>query len=215
MTHQETHDELRARAGRAVRDLGHALIGRDADDTLIDEVATTLEALTAQLATAATRARAERGFQSGEDWVPPADGEVFTSHDDRPVSGRSSPWGLDPEIRRVGDEVEASVTLGPAHEGAPGRSHGGIISALFDDIYGFILQVHRIPAFTGELSIRYAGPTPLHVPLRCRVRLAERSGRKLFMTGELITPDGTICVTSKATFISIDTYTVPAWGDGV
>lgn len=214
-THEQTHEDRRARAGRAVRDLGHALIGHEADDVLVDDVAATLEALTARLTAGERRSREQHGFQRGESWVPPADGEEFTSHDDRPVSGRSSPWGLDPVIRRVGDEVEATVTLRAAHEGAPRRSHGGIVAALFDDVYGFILQVHGLPAFTGELSIRYAGPTPLHQQLRCRVRLAERAGRKLFMTGEITTPDGTVCVTSKATFISIDTYTVPAWGDGV
>ncbi|MEX0847665.1 MAG: PaaI family thioesterase [Ilumatobacteraceae bacterium] len=215
MTHEATHDERRARAGRAVRDLGHALIGHEADDALIDDVARTLDELTARLSAGSARTREQRGFQQGEAWVPPADGEAFTSHDDRPVSGRSSPWGLDPEIRRVGDEVEATVTLRSAHEGAPGRSHGGIVAALFDDVYGFILQVHRLPAFTGELTVRYVGPTPLYVPLTCRVRFASREGRKLFMTGEITTADGTTCVTSKATFISIDTYTVPAWGDGV
>ena len=121
---------------------------------------------------------------------------------------------MDTEVRRNGDEVEATVTLRSAHEGAPERSHGGIVAALFDDIYGFVLSIHETPGFTGELTIRYEGPTPLRVPLVCRVRLASREGRKLFMTGELVTPDGTVCVRSKATFIAVDPARVQ-WGDGV
>ena len=81
------------------------------------------------------------------------------------------------------------------------------------DIYGFVLALQRTPGFTGELTIRYEAATPLHVPLVCRVRLASTEGRKLFMTGELVAPDGTVCVRSKATFITVD-RSLP-WGEGV
>ena len=190
------HLDLRARAGRAVRDLGHALIGHQTDT-----------------------------FQRGDDWEVPDEQMELQGFDDRPVSGRSSPLGLDLHIRREqrdgGDEIVARVTLRSAHEGAPGRSHGGVVAALFDDVYGFVLSTIKQPAFTGELGIRYVGPTPLHVPLTCRVRLASREGRKLFMTGELTVDDpsgngpGTVCVRSTATFIAIDTTKIPGWGDGV
>lgn len=207
--------ELRASAGRAIRDLGHGVVGHHVSDELLAEVAATLEELNARLVRGDDRRRDPAAFQNSRDHWAPAPGQVIlTSNDDRPVSGRSSPWGLDPEVRRNGDEVEATVTLRSAHEGAPERSHGGIVAALFDDIYGFVLSLHETPGFTGELTIRYEGPTPLRVPLVCRVRLASREGRKLFMTGELVTPDGTVCVRSKATFIAVDPARVQ-WGDGV
>jgi acyl-coenzyme A thioesterase PaaI-like protein len=113
-------------------------------------------------------------------------------------------------VIRDGDEVVGHVTLGSAHEGAPGRSHGGIISALFDDVFGFILTIQQQPAFTGELTIRYVQGVPLHVPLECRVRLVDREGRKIRMTGELTAadpdhPDGrTTYTTARAVFIAID-----------
>jgi hypothetical protein len=47
------HLDRRARAGRSVRDIGHALIGHQAEDTLVDEVADTLDALTNRLVAAA------------------------------------------------------------------------------------------------------------------------------------------------------------------
>jgi acyl-coenzyme A thioesterase PaaI-like protein len=106
-------------------------------------------------------------------------------------------------VVRDGDEVVARCTLRSAHEGAPTRSHGGIVAAMFDDVYGFVLTIMRQPAFTGELSVRYVAGTPIGVPLECRVRLAEQVGRKLYMTGEL-TAAGSVVATSKATFIAID-----------
>lgn len=208
-------DELRARTGDALRRLGHAIVGHQIDDDVLADLANDLEAMVDRVAEGEPRSRPMHNFQRGAEWTPPGDGELFvTTHDDRPVSGRSSPYGLDPVIRREGDEVVASITLHAAHEGAPSRSHGGIVAALFDDIYGFVLTIHQTPGFTGELTIRYEAATPLHVPLECRVRLERLEGRKMYMTGELTAPDGSVCVRSTALFIKVDPSKV-RWGEGV
>jgi acyl-coenzyme A thioesterase PaaI-like protein len=200
--------EARARraAGSSVRRLGHALVGNDADTDLLAEVAATLDGLASQLDDGGPRHRPieqvghrERGRTER--------GATIESYDDRPFSGGASPWGLDLEVHRIGDEVEASVTLRAAHEGAPGRAHGGIIAGLFDDVFGFVLGVVGEPAFTGELKIRYLAPTPLHRPLICRGRLASRQGRKLLIEGELIDrEDGAETVVARGTglFITVD-----------
>jgi acyl-coenzyme A thioesterase PaaI-like protein len=129
----------------------------------------------------------------------------MTTYDERPVSGRASPWGLDLEVVRVGDDAVASLTLRAAHEGAPGRSHGGIVAALFDDVYGFVLQIHTQSAFTGELWMRYEAGVPIGEPLSCRVRLDRREGRKMYMTGELtVVATAQVLARSTATFIAIE-----------
>ncbi|MEZ5257483.1 MAG: PaaI family thioesterase [Ilumatobacteraceae bacterium] len=135
---------------------------------------------------------------------PPADGATMVTYDERPVSGRASPWGLDLDIRRDGDEVVAHLTLRAAHEGAPERSHGGIVAALFDDVYGFVLNIISQAAFTGELRVRYEAGVPIGVPLACRVRLDRIEGRKLFMAGELMVAEtGHVLARSTAVFISV------------
>ena len=200
--HPDRIADARASAGRAIRDVGHAIVGHHAPLELIDRVTTTLDALTAELSTGPVRTRAQ-GRPQGEWGEIPEDGATLTSYDERPISGRASPWSLDLHLCRDGSEVVASVTMRAAHEGAPGRSHGGIVAALFDDVFGFMLSILSQPAFTGELSIRYEAGVPIGVPLECRVRLAERDGRKLYMTGEL-TAEGQVVARSKATFITID-----------
>ena len=197
----------RIRLGQAYRSLGHAIVGHhvSADD---------LNALADRLTTEAGDIRQGehrvRGLErpSG-DWGPgPADGEEMFSFDERPVSGRAAPYGLDVRIVRDGDDAVGRVTLGSAHEGAPGRSHGGIVSALFDDVYGFILTIIGQPAFTGTLTIRYERGVPIHQPLECRVRLDRREGRKLLMSGQLtgLGADGEPAVFTRSTavFIAID-----------
>jgi acyl-coenzyme A thioesterase PaaI-like protein len=202
LDHPDRLADARAAAGKAIRDLGHAIVGRHAPLELIDRVSSTLDALRAELSTLPVRTRAESRPQ-GEWSEPPEDGATLTSYDERPVSGRASPWSLDLHLWRDGNEVVASVTMQAAHEGAPGRSHGGIVAALFDDVFGFMLSLLAEPAFTGELSIRYEAGVPIGVPLECRVRLADRDGRKLYLTGEL-SAQGRVVARSNATFITID-----------
>lgn len=196
--------EARARAGHAIREIGHAFIGRHATLEQIDRLSDVLESITAELWPAERRTRGVHEF-ANEQRTDLPQGRFDNVFDDRPVSGRSSPWGLDLDLHRHGDEIEARLTLRSAHEGAPGRSHGGVISALFDDVFGYVLGVIHQPAFTGDLYIRYRAPTPLFRELACRVRLAERAGRKLLLTGELTdVGSGDVLATAKATFIAVD-----------
>lgn len=208
--------EARARAGRALRELGHALVGHHADVGEVDALTAELDRRTAQLRANDVRDRVIT--RPTGDWgPPPADGEEMLSFDERPVSGRSSPYGLDLSVVRAGHEAIGTLTLGAAHEGAPGRSHGGIISALFDDVFGFVLSIEQLPAFTGTLSIRYEQGVPIHRPLECRVRLDRTEGRKLMMSGELSGPgdDGEPTVFTRATaiFIAIDVAAFRATAD--
>ena len=196
--------EARARAGKAIRDIGHAFVGRHATLEQIERLAQVLEDIGAELWPADLRSRPEQPFaeQQIEDYPQ---GRFEPRFDDRPVSGRSSPWGLDIALHRHGDEVDARVTLRAAHEGAPNRSHGGIISALFDDVFGYVLGVIHQAAFTGQLTVRYHAPTPLHRELSCRVRLDEQVGRKLLMVGTLTDVEtGQLCASATATFIAVD-----------
>ena len=202
--HPDRLSEARAEAGRAIRDVGHSLVGHHAPIELLDEVTRELDRLTLRLDEGADRSRSEVR-SDGQFGEPTPDGSIMTSYDERPVSGRASPWGLDIEVRREGDEAVALLTLRAAHEGAPERSHGGIVAALFDDVFGFILQIHPEIAFTGELTVRYVAGVPIGEPLSCRVRLDRREGRKLYMTGELtLVATGQELARSTATFITID-----------
>jgi acyl-coenzyme A thioesterase PaaI-like protein len=196
--------EARARAGQAIRDIGHAFIGRHATLEQIERLANALETIGDELWPADPRSRGRHQFTEREPEEYPQ-GRFEPRFDDRPVSGRSSPWGLDLRLHRHGDEIEARVTLRAAHEGAPGRCHGGIVAALFDDVFGYVLGVIRQSAFTGELTIRYHHPTPLHRELSCRVRRDEQVGRKILMSGTLVdVADERVVASARATFIAVD-----------
>jgi len=199
--------DARAAAAQTIRDLIHSFVGRDASIEQLQSIATDLRRHTNELDS--TETRNQRSGLQGINWnAPPAEGDSITRNDDRPISGRSSPYGLDMQISREGDEVVGHLTLRDGHEGPPGRCHGSIISALFDDIFVFVLNIHSLPAFTGELTIRFEQGVPLNEPLECRVRLDRQEGRKIHMTGELTGDDGAgghICYSrGRAVFITVD-----------
>jgi acyl-coenzyme A thioesterase PaaI-like protein len=202
--------DARAHAARAIRDLGHALVGHHSSVDTLQKATADIDRLVEALSDGPVKNRAqersESGTHPGAEWGEEvAHGQEMTSYEERPISGRASPWGLEPRISRDGDDVIAEVTLRIGHEGAPMRSHGGIVSALFDDILGFVLTIHKQPGFTGELKIRYEAGTPIGEPLLCRVRLDERQGRKLLMSGELSVVDtGEVVARCTAIFIAID-----------
>jgi acyl-coenzyme A thioesterase PaaI-like protein len=182
-----------------MRDLGHALVGHHASAALLEEIAGTLEDLAGRLRAGGDRSRPPTSFYAWQ--AEPRDGEPMTSFGDRPISGACSPWGVDLDIRRDGNRAVGEVTLRSAHEGAPGRSHGGVVAAIFDDLMGFVLQIEQVAAFTGELTVRYLHPAPLHVPLRFQAWLEERVGRKLFVHAEAWHDDQCLA-RAGATFIA-------------
>lgn len=195
------------RAGAAIRNVGHAFVGREMTLEQIDRLSTVLEGLADELWPGGRRTRTVIDLPFPAEGIP--QGRIAPDYSDRPISGGASPWGLDVELHRDGDEIVATAMLRSAHEGAPDRAHGGIVAALFDDVMGFVLGMLAQPAFTGELCVRYTGATPLFVPLECRCRTSGREGRKIFMTGELLDPSsGEICATATSTFIAVDGYRV-------
>jgi len=123
--------------------------------------------------------------------------------EDRAVGGLSNPTSLELEVRYDRDDVVADVVLRRAFEGAPGRAHGGIVAAAFDDVTGFVIGRLQEPAFTGELTVRYIAPVPVDQPLEIRARLDGRERRKLFISAEARAGESVVA-TCHAIYITVD-----------
>lgn len=191
------------RAAHALRRFGHTLMEREADDELLARVTEAAERTTAQLEEAPRRSRDLVRIKQQFFPSDVADGERIVHFDECFVSGRWNPLGIGMEAERDGNGVRATVTLGTAFEGAPGRSHGGIVAAIFDDVMGYLLTVHGIPAFTGELTVRYLAPTPIGTELTYRSWMTHRDGRRILAEADAAS-DGDRIATATATFIEVD-----------
>ena len=123
--------------------------------------------------------------------------------EDRAVAGKANPSGVDIRVRELGQICSADVLFHKANEGPPGRAHGGIVSAVFDDVTGYIIGSMAKPAFTGELTVRLVAPVPLDTPLLFRTWLDHEDGRKLHIHAEALDGDHVVA-TCKAIYITVD-----------
>ncbi|MFO8075591.1 MAG: PaaI family thioesterase [Egibacteraceae bacterium] len=190
----------RERAASALRDLGHALVRHDADPALLTEVAEAAEALADRLAAGGPR---QRDLLAEALADPPRDGERLSHNPDCVVSGPANPHGLALEVRRDGDGAAATLTLERGFEGPPGRAHGGMVAAAFDDVMGYLLAMRRLPALTVELDVRYHAAAPLGAPLAIAAQVRSEEGRKVATEATLRDPDGTVVAEAEALFVVI------------
>lgn len=194
--------EARLTAAEALRDLSHAVVAHDAEDEVLERVASGADEAAAELRRAPRRARVIPRL----DQLPEGSGGVEARRAamaDRGVGGPANPTGVEMVSRREGDEAIAQVRFGPAFEGALGRVHGGMVAAVFDDVTGFVLAFVGEPGFTGRLTITYRAPVPVETTIEFRARLRERDGRKLYVDADARLGD-TLLATAEAMFIMVD-----------
>jgi len=196
--------EAQATAAAAVRRLGHALVARQLDEQLLHNITETLSGLSDHVEAAPTQRRLPN--VANAFYQPPTkDSSRFEKSLFREsiISGDLNALGVGADVWSEDDVAVMEVVLGPAFEGAPGRSHGGIVAALIDETYGIVLAIHGLAAYTGRLDVVYRAGTPVGEPVTCRCWLERQEGRKLFMRGEV--KAGTVlCATSEAVFIVVD-----------
>jgi acyl-coenzyme A thioesterase PaaI-like protein len=185
-----------------VRDLVHTLVAADADDATFDEVARLVREALTLLRQAPRRTRAVPDFAAIMAREPPT-GAGEHAMADRAVGGYANPTALTLEPHSEGETAVATVTFGPAFEGALGRVHGGIVAAVFDDLMGYVLSQVREPAFTGRLTVNYKAPMPMETPVEFRAWPTRREGRKLFVQADARLGD-TLIATAEILFVVVD-----------
>ncbi len=202
-------DDARLDAAAALRRLNDAFVAHDAEDALLGRIAAEARAATAELATGARRDRAARlAAHFGRLFTEGTVDEALRSTDnpmtDRAVAGTTNPISAEVTLGYDGDEVVARTVLGTAYEGAPRRSHGGMVAALFDDIAAGVLPLAGVAAYTGELTVRYHRPVPVEEPLEFRARIDSHEGRKLRASADCLA-GGEVVASASVLYITVDT----------
>lgn len=195
-------EPARDRAAAALRRLGHALVAHEADPALLDRIAELSHATAETVEQQPQRSRPIDIVKRRMWELPSADGEPMSHFSECVVSGSANPMGIAMRVRRSGEEAVADLNLGAAFEGAPQRAHGGAVAAVFDDIMGYVLQLHRTPAYTGRLTVHYRAPVPVREDIHVTARMTRRDGRKMFMESEMLHGGKVVC-TAEALFIAI------------
>jgi acyl-coenzyme A thioesterase PaaI-like protein len=119
-----------------------------------------------------------------------------------PLIGLSNPLAPPLVLSSEGATALATVTFGPAFEGAPGHVHGGFVAAAFDQLFGYLGVLVGRPSLTASLTVTYRKPTPLDEELRLVASVERVDGRKSFVRGRL-SADGGITAEAEGLFVAI------------
>ena len=194
----------RVDAAQAVYDLVHALVGTVTDDETLQEIAARARDASTRLDGAPERVRKVPDFDTVKALRDAGEDTTFLTMGDRPVAGPANPTAVRVEPRWDDDGVAyADVWFGPAFEAAPGRVHGGMVAAVFDDILGMAMARVRAPGFTGRLTVHYRAPVPMNQRIEFKAWGGEPDGRKLVVQSEARL-DGRLLAEADALFILVD-----------
>lgn len=198
----------RIAAATALRNFSHAFVTFNAPLAAIEQAAFWAEAQTKLWSQGTRRDRLAMMRSAREQAIAEGHTEAGmmtggAGFEDRAVAGKANPTGVDIHVRELGEVCSADVIFHKANEGPPGRAHGGIVSAVFDDVTGYIIGTLAKPAFTGELTVRLVAPVPLDTPLLFRTWLDRADGRKLYIHAEALDGDNVVA-TCKAIYITVN-----------
>jgi acyl-coenzyme A thioesterase PaaI-like protein len=179
---------------QAVRDLIDATIRTKADDDLIQQARTVIEAVTQSLRSQRMR---PFGVSYRVDGRPLPLGNAAT--------GQCNPIAPPVVVHHDGDgRCWSEFVLGAAYEGPPSLVHGGVCALVLDHMLGEAAsQGLTKPLFTGTITVKYLRGTPLGA-LRAEAIVERTEGVKAFVRGHLSDAAG-VTVEAEGVFV------MPTW----
>ncbi len=99
-------------------------------------------------------------------------------------------------------ELRSLFTFGQNHQSYPGRAHGGMVTALLDELIGRAIWITEPDslAVTMSLTIKYRRTVPVNVPLRGTARLLQNSSRGYIGEGEIYDMDGNLLASAEGSY---------------
>lgn len=141
-----------------------------------------------------------RDLSGGIEWMMP-----FS-----PVSGPCNPVAPRVCMYRQEDRLVADVCFGVLHEGPPGTVHGGVLAAVYDQLFANANLINKTGGYTASLTIDFRRPSLLGTALRFSCWIERMEGRKVWIHGECVDDQGEVLTTARAMFIHIDSIKVEA-----
>jgi acyl-coenzyme A thioesterase PaaI-like protein len=117
------------------------------------------------------------------------------------VCGEHNPVGLKVRFFADGEEAVAECTADAQFQGYKNIFHGGVVSALLDEIMAKAILAHEIYPLTAEMTVRFKKAVPIGERLLLRGRITSRRGRMFEASGELIGADGEVFATATGKYI--------------
>ncbi|HHJ05885.1 MAG TPA: PaaI family thioesterase [Anaerolineae bacterium] len=104
------------------------------------------------------------------------------------------------------DELLAVFKPQEAHQGYPGRLHGGIATAILDETIGRAITItnpQTVWGVTMEITVRFKHPVPLDEEVRVVGRVIKDTRLYFEGSGEILLKDGTVAVTGRGKYLKL------------
>lgn len=98
--------------------------------------------------------------------------------------------------------LHGSVNCHRTYEGPKGLIHGGVISAIYDQLLALLTTCSGRPSYTAWLNIQYKKPTPLHQDLQWHAWIDHIDGRKALIKGQCLLA-GELLTEAEGLFIQV------------
>ena len=122
------------------------------------------------------------------------------------VCGLSNHYGLQLRFYETGPgEVTAHFTVPDQFQGYPGVVHGGIVTAMLDEVTGRAhIQGERARfMYTAKLEVRFRKNVPIGEPLRVVGRVEKSKSRMATSEGMIYGPQGDLLAEAKALHVDL------------
>ena len=115
--------------------------------------------------------------------------------------GPRNPYGLKLHIEREGDKVVAKFTAPEEYQGYPGFLHGGIITALLDEVMSRVsIITYNRWTITGGIDVHFRKPVFIGQEVTAIAEHVETNKRMVTAKAELLLPDGTAAARATGRF---------------
>ncbi|NQT62489.1 MAG: PaaI family thioesterase [Candidatus Marinimicrobia bacterium] len=141
-------------------------------------------------------------YEQLENTIPIEFGKQFISfitgeHNDHRIS-------LKYHFNETSGSVYAEVKFGKLAQGPPGHTHGGAISAVFDELMGACCWVNGYPAMTAQYTTRFFKPLPLEKDVLYCAKIKIIEGSKINLKAKLIDETNNKYASARGLFILQD-----------
>lgn len=122
------------------------------------------------------------------------------------VCGLENLFGLQLRFFETGPgEVTAEYTVPEHFQGYPGVVHGGIVTAMLDEVSGRAQMNDEQTRFmyTAKLEIRFRKNVPVGAPLRVVGQVEKSKSRMASSTSKIFGPEGDLLAEAKALLVDL------------
>ena len=118
--------------------------------------------------------------------------------------GPRNPYGLKLHFERDGDRIVSRFTALEEYQGFPGYLHGGIITALLDEVMSRVSIVNQNRwSMTAGIDVHFRKPVFIGQEVTAVAEHLETNRRVVTAQAELVLPDGTVAAKATGRFFHV------------